>query len=185
MFNVSQDISLHLGPDSIPNLERGFPQHLHRVQRAGVFAKILPDQENSTEWALKQCERQIRHRYYEQVTKFRVKHSVFQGSEFNSVFFIRPAPSWCHHLTGTAVLSWEAPSWWSTRWWTGLVNPFKGSVVVSSDPFRAFHVIFLPLEYIPTIPPQSASVIVSVSYFSKVKSTRNVLPPPFTQRRAG
>ena len=34
------------------------------------------------------------------------------------------------------------------------------SSTVSSGPFRAFHVVFIPLEYIPTIPPHSTYVIV-------------------------
>ena len=32
---------------------------------------------------------------------------------------------------------------------------------VSSGPFLAFHVVFVPLEYIPTIPPHSTYVIVN------------------------
>jgi hypothetical protein len=49
MFDVSKDVSLHLGPHSIPNLERGLPQYLHRVQRACVLAKVFPDKKNTTE----------------------------------------------------------------------------------------------------------------------------------------
>ena len=33
-------------------------------------------------------------------------------------------------------------------------------IVVSSGPFRAVHVVFLPLEYIPSVPPHSTYVIV-------------------------
>ena len=36
-------------------------------------------------------------------------------------------------------------------------------VVVSSGPFHAFHVVFLPLEYILAIPPHSTFVIVFVA----------------------
>ena len=61
---------------------------------------------------------------------------------------------------------------------------FIVGLVVSSGPFHAFHVVFLPLEYIPTIPPHSTYVIV-VSYFLKSKRARNILAPPFPQRRAG
>ena len=49
MFDISQDVSLHLRPDSIPNLERGFSQDLHGVQGASIFAKILPDKEDTAE----------------------------------------------------------------------------------------------------------------------------------------
>ena len=46
--------------------------------------------------------------------------------------------------------------------------------VVSSGHFHAFHVVFVPLEYIPTIPPHSTYIIV-LSYFSEVKTARYVL----------
>ena len=47
-------------------------------------------------------------------------------------------------------------------------------LVASSGHFHAFHVVFVPLEYIPTIPPHSTYIIV-LSYFSEVKTARYVL----------
>ena len=46
--------------------------------------------------------------------------------------------------------------------------------VVSSGRFHAFHVIFVPLEYVPTVSPYSAHVIVNGFVLSKVKSAHNI-----------
>ena len=47
--------------------------------------------------------------------------------------------------------------------------PVKCLVEVSSGRFHAFHVIFVPLEYVPTIPPRYTYARVSGLYFVQNK----------------
>ena len=44
---------------------------------------------------------------------------------------------------------------------SGFGSKFGDGIVVSSGPFQAFHVVFVPLEYIPTMPPHSTYITFS------------------------
>ena len=45
-------------------------------------------------------------------------------------------------------------------------------VVVSNGSFHAFHVVFLPLEYIPSIPPHFTYVVVNGLCLFKIKTAK-------------
>ena len=58
-------------------------------------------------------------------------------------------------------------------------------LVVSSGHFHIFYAFFFPLGYIPAVPPHSTYIIDNGFGSFKVKSSRKILAPLFSQLRAG